>query len=619
MVPILTYLLKLSISLSVVYLFYQLVLRRLTFYNWNRWYLVSYTLLSFFIPFINISLVINPAEIEHSSILQWVPVLGTEAGSSGATPVSSQTFDAVMILKLVLFSGMMIMLIRLGTQLFSFRRMMKRASIIPVDGMKLYQVNDRIIPFSFGNSIFINHTLHSEQELREIILHEFVHVKQKHSVDIIWSELVCLLNWYNPFAWLIRKSIRQNLEFIADNKVLQNGMDRKQYQYLLLKVIGNNHFSIASKFNFSSLKKRIAMMNKMKSAGVHSVKFLFVLPLITVLLVAFRDRYSEPLLSANTVHRQSLKSVEVKPVVFTDTVPSVKTTNDKGYLIDIKGVNGECTVVVKDKEGKEVKRVSLNEWKEDGKYEEQYGEILEPPTPPTPPALPAGPTKPTEPTLATPPSQPTPPSKPTRCCSECPDMVAPAVTAVGGHVNGLRGVASSYEITDKLAVIELKDGKVEKYDITKPEEKAKFESKYGKIISSPSGIGVSNAALVEARPGVHVGNVAPGVGSTLMVDNDYVYNYTGDEDVLIKITKNTTRDDLEKFKKQMKDKGIELEFTETEFDDQGKLVMISGRMKSKTGQSNFVSTELGVLYIGVIQKGEKTLFTVSTKDSREPI
>src|SRR5258706_503603 len=158
--------------------------------------------------------------------------------------------------------------------------------------VKLYQVSQSIIPFSFGNSIFINQQLHSDDDLQEIVRHEFVHVRQGHTLDIIWAELLCVINWYNPFVWLIRKAIRQNLEFIADNKVLQTGLDKKQYQYLLLKVTGNNHFSIASQFNFSSLKKRIAMMNKMKSAKMHLLKFLFILPVAVVMLVAFRNHTS---------------------------------------------------------------------------------------------------------------------------------------------------------------------------------------------------------------------------------------------------------------------------------------------------------------------------------------
>ena len=129
------------------------------------------------------------------------------------------------------------------------------------------------------------------------------------------------------------------------------------------------------------------MMNKMKSAGLHLVKFLFVLPLLAVLLVAFRNSYQEQQISSKP---PSLKPSIRKTFVFTDTVPSVTELNNKGYLIDIKGVNGNCTVVVKDKDGKEVTRVLLNEWKENmEKFEEKYGEILPaPPTPPTPPGIP---------------------------------------------------------------------------------------------------------------------------------------------------------------------------------------------------------------------------------------
>jgi N-acetylmuramoyl-L-alanine amidase len=99
---------------------------------------------------------------------------------------------------------------------------------------------------------------------------------------------MCILNWYNPFAWLLRHNLRQNLEFIADSKVIQSGIDKKQYQYSLLKVIAAPEFQIVSQFNIVSLKKRIAMMNKMPSNRVHLVKFLFVLPLLAVSLLAFR-------------------------------------------------------------------------------------------------------------------------------------------------------------------------------------------------------------------------------------------------------------------------------------------------------------------------------------------
>ena len=237
---LLIYIIKFSISLAVVFLFYQLVLRKLTFYNWNRIYLLGYTLFSFVVPFIDISGSLYQNKLAESEMINWLPIFQLKESAA----ISESSFTVWNIISLFLVGGIIFMTIRLLVQLVSFQRMKKKATLVSNQGLNLYQVDEKIIPFSFGNSVFINSHLHSETELQEIIQHEIVHVKQKHSIDIIWSEILCLFNWFNPFAWLIRKAIRQNLEFIADNKVLDNGIDRKQYQFLLLKVIGNNHFSI---------------------------------------------------------------------------------------------------------------------------------------------------------------------------------------------------------------------------------------------------------------------------------------------------------------------------------------------------------------------------------------
>jgi TonB-dependent SusC/RagA subfamily outer membrane receptor len=278
------YLLKLSISFAVVYLFYVLVLRRLTFYSLNRWYLLVYSLLSFFIPFVDISPVLEQRAWTGNAVVQLIPAMGNYAADDASGKINGWVVSLFLLLV-----GIIILLIRLLVQYISFLRIRRSAQLISDDAVKIYQVDQYIMPFSFGRSIFINQHQHKEEELKEIIRHEFIHVKQRHTADILFGEILSMLNWYNPFTWLIRHAIRQNLEFIADHQVLKTGLDRKQYQYLLLKVVGTPAFAIANQFSFSSLKKRIAMMNKMRSAKVHLIKFLFVLPLITVLLLAFRQ------------------------------------------------------------------------------------------------------------------------------------------------------------------------------------------------------------------------------------------------------------------------------------------------------------------------------------------
>lgn len=320
--PVVQYLVKLSISLSVIWLFYAIVLRHLTFYNWNRWYLLCYSLLAFYIPFIDISGLLQQSTLNQNGIVQFIPVVDTYTSiyvvhRPATAPVSRFTISDGLLL--IFVTGVVVLMSRLLIQYLSFLRVKRKAKLLVNDGVKIYQVNKNIIPFSFGNEIFINQHQHSEEELKEIIRHEFIHVKQKHTVDILWAELLCIINWYNPFVWLIRKSIRQNLEFIADYNVLQGGIDKKHYQYLLLKVIGAPQFSIAQQFNFSSLKKRIAMMNKVKSARLQLIRFLFLLPLVAVLLLAFRD---------TVIHNTPAAPAKVKPAPVAINEAPAEINND---------------------------------------------------------------------------------------------------------------------------------------------------------------------------------------------------------------------------------------------------------------------------------------------------
>ena len=392
---LLIYLLKLSVSLAIVYLFYQWLLRRITFYNWNRWYLVGYSLLSFFIAGINIA----PALSRHNTVTSWVPVIPFENGVSAGKAVDSVGVRQFVMLTIAV--GAVVLLLRVLLQLFSVIRMKQRARKVSHGAVTIYEVDEAVIPFTFGNAIFINRHLHQPAELEEIIAHEFVHVRQRHSVDILFGELLCLLNWYNPFAWLIRKAIRQNLEFIADQEVLQQGVDRRQYQYLLLKVIGNSHFSIASQFNFSSLKKRIAMMNKIKTAKVNLLRFLFILPSVAVVLLAFRSR---------DVKDQIVQPRKISDVVCVQPCTDTPRVNKKGYQLVVKEKNGSGTVMINDQNGKLIKSMTLDEWnKNHAAYEEEYG-FLPPPPPPRVPTVnaPPPPPPPAQPGAKTPPPPPPP-------------------------------------------------------------------------------------------------------------------------------------------------------------------------------------------------------------------
>jgi TonB-dependent SusC/RagA subfamily outer membrane receptor len=332
MPDILQYLLKLSVSLALVYAFYRFILRPLTFYTWNRWFLLAYSAIAFVIPFIDINPILAKGQLAENNMVHMIPVLDPGMLKE-ATWFNFSDFNTWIMLLIV--CGVLFMVARLIIQLYSYNRLKKVSKLIASNPVKLYQVDKDIVPFSFGNAIFLNQQQHTESELREIIHHEFVHVKQRHTADMLWAEILCILNWYNPFAWLIKKVICQNLEFIADEQVLQNGIDRKEYQYLLLKVAGGASYRITNQFNLSFLKKRIVMMNKMKTARYHMVRFVFILPLLAVLLLSFREKIGGliEVVPVDVVQHEFRQFGESKRLVeISDTIPEKEDTRVKLLL-----------------------------------------------------------------------------------------------------------------------------------------------------------------------------------------------------------------------------------------------------------------------------------------------
>jgi len=332
MPAILLYLVKFSCSLGILWLFYRMVLHSLTFYTLNRWYLLGYTLLSFLIPLVNIGPIRGEDPALQPVIIQYIPVIDNAVPAATAVANRATHGNAWTTLLLLLALGSCLLLLRFLVRCYSLRHLRQHAVLLQKGPIKIYRVQEPVSPFSFGNAIYVNTDPHNEKEWDQIILHEYVHIRQRHTVDILFGELLVIVNWYNPFAWLIRYSIRQNLEFIADRAVLETGRDKKGYQYHLLKVVSQTRYKLANNFNFSSLKKRIVMMNKMKSTRLHLLRFLFTLPLMAILLVAFRDRLPAFRSAAPTPHMAQPAS-QPRTAFKTDTLPHKHDTIDLNKVL----------------------------------------------------------------------------------------------------------------------------------------------------------------------------------------------------------------------------------------------------------------------------------------------
>lgn len=395
MEAILFYFLKFSIGISLVFIFYRFVLSALTFYQWNRVYLFAYSLLSFLLPLIDIGPWMHRQEIADGTLIDRIPYVGP---LDSASPFLLMGLSLPALVGIAVAAGILVMTFRALVQFYSLRKISAQSTLLHAGPLfSVYETSAEVNPFSFGNTIYINRKLHREEELARIIQHEIVHVKQHHTADLLLAELLCILNWYNPFAWYMRNAIRQNLEFIADDQVLSSGHDRKAYQYLLLKVLGAPGFSMGSHFSLPDLKKRIAMMNKIKTARLHLARFLFALPLIACVLLAFRSNQWQQPANASSASPKALPApdaiaYETLPMIAPDTTVPGVALNNKGYIVTIADNQGECIVLVRDKDRKILKAMPLVEWNADRSANEaKYGEIPPPPPPAAPPVPPAPP------------------------------------------------------------------------------------------------------------------------------------------------------------------------------------------------------------------------------------
>ncbi len=284
------YALKVSLCLTIIFLFYTFLLKRMTYYTWNRYFLLIFPILSFIVPFINVNVFVRSQQLDDLLFVNQIPTIENRKISLNLVN-NAEVFSYWQILSAAYILVSAALFIRLFVQLLSIQKIKAKATLKLAGDVNIYHISKPVLPFSFLNSIFINQDNYNENELQKIIDHERVHVQQKHTFDVLLTEFICILNWYNPFAWLIKNAVRENLEFIADDTVIHKGVDRKNYQYLLLKVTGNIPFSVTSNLKFSSLKNRILMMNKSKTPKFYLLKFLLLVPVAAILLLAFRNNH----------------------------------------------------------------------------------------------------------------------------------------------------------------------------------------------------------------------------------------------------------------------------------------------------------------------------------------
>lgn len=281
------YLLKVNIAFILFYAFYKLILSRDTFFTWRRVTLLTSIFISIIIPLINISGWLQEQHALNTVSTFYNEIILPDFTITPAGSTYSQYLNTMSNFLIAIYlSVALVLLIRFLIQLSSIMRLAYKSRVQNIGRISIRLLKNNLTPFSFFHLIFISPDSHNEKELSEIITHECVHAEQWHSLDAVLGELACIAFWYNPFIWLIKQEIRNNLEYLADNSVLRKGYDTKSYQYHLLGLTYQKAAAnLVNNFNVLLLKKRIKMMNKERTKEIGKAKYFLLLPMAAMLLM----------------------------------------------------------------------------------------------------------------------------------------------------------------------------------------------------------------------------------------------------------------------------------------------------------------------------------------------
>ena len=276
----LTYFLQVQLVWLLLYGTYALLLSNETYFRLNRIWLIFSILTGLVLPLI--------PDFEISSdtpagiMLQPFVVSATYVRQNFET-VSSPDTIATKIGFGIYLLGFSVCLLRFWIGIFTILKLAFFAKKIKQNGYILMEINDLYLPFSFFNWIFINPNLIEKADFGVIMQHENAHVKQRHSIDVILTEFIAMLFWFSPLIWLLRKSLRNVHEYLADAAVLSAKIPPPQYGRILVKQRQQGlSLTLANHFIFSQLKKRLLMMTRNPSTRRALLKYALALPIITV-------------------------------------------------------------------------------------------------------------------------------------------------------------------------------------------------------------------------------------------------------------------------------------------------------------------------------------------------
>jgi hypothetical protein len=342
---------KSSGLVAMFYCAYYFLLRKETFFNSNRWFLLAGLITSVVLPFLVYTKVV------------WVdPVPITNWNYSSGYVQKTSTEESFQInwhvVSIAIYAiGFLAFIIKFAMDFYSLNLILKGKKVEQQADFKFIDLKENIAPFSYFDYIVYNSSMYTDSELESILEHEKVHSDQNHTIDVLISKAFCILFWFNPIIWLYKKAILQNLEYIADNEAAKKISDKKAYQYTLLKITTHEScVAITNHFYQSLIKKRIVMLNKNQSKKRNYWKYYAVIPALVafVLLFQIQTIAQERKKIEKEISNNEVKSVDVYRIKKNTTDQELKEFTEKlkqNHNVDVvisevkRNSNNELTAI----------------------------------------------------------------------------------------------------------------------------------------------------------------------------------------------------------------------------------------------------------------------------------
>ncbi len=367
MTSFINYLVESGISLSLFAVVYFLFLRKETFFNINRWFLLVSVVFSAVLPLLHIpfytpqpTMLAEVTVTPYVNLLSTITVYGTDITTGAERFVLSYS-----ILGYIYLAGVVFFAIKLLVQLGMIVRLIVSNEVTNNGKNKLVILNRELSPFSFLNYIFVSRNLRETKGWEKMIEHEQQHISQGHTVDVLVLEAIAVVQWFNPFFWMFRRALRENHEFLADQAVIAHGTAPSWYKQILINQYVGDQIVIANNFNYSLIKTRIKMMSKIKSGKITYAKILLGVLLAGSLTAsfAFEPKNMESLPQTPKPQAKTI-IVDGKPVQLSGNAAGIEKllkviAESDNFDLKANKTSGEVTLVPKTNSVNEITATAL--------------------------------------------------------------------------------------------------------------------------------------------------------------------------------------------------------------------------------------------------------------------